>query len=113
MAARDKTLWKEWAERLRQEMMTGLTPQVTKSVDAIGTEIGTEKSSTVLHSRRFWSACQSAQGANDVLVKAGFIVEFASNGESEVDMVTLRLNDTWQSIMQNVIDRRSARGYQA
>lgn len=113
MAARDKTLWKEWAERLRQEMMVGLIPQVTKSVDTIGMEIGTEKSSTMLHSRRFWSACQSAQGAHDALVKAGFIVEFATNGESEVDLVTLRLNDTWQSIMQNAIDRRATRGPRA
>ncbi len=113
MAARDKTRWKEWAERLRQEMMTGLTAEVTKSVDTIGTETGTDKSTSVLHSRRFWTACQSAQGSNDVLVKAGFIVEFEPNGDSEVDVVTLRLNDTWQSILQNVLDRREARGHQA
>lgn len=110
MAVRDKALWKEWAEKLRQEMMTEFTPQVTKSVDVISSEIGTEKSPAVLHSRRFWSACQSARGSNDVLVNAGFIIEFAPNDQSEVDTVTLRLNDTWQAIMQHALDRRAGRG---
>ncbi len=106
MAVRDKTLWKEWAERLRQEMMTALTPEVTKSVDSITEEIGTVKSPSVLHSRRFWTACQAAQGGNDTLVKAGFEIEFEPNAESEVDVVTLRLNHDWRAIMQRVLDRR-------
>lgn len=106
MSVRDKTLWKEWAERLRQEMMTGLTPQVTKSVDTITEEIGTDKSPTVLHSRRFWSSCQAAQGTNDTLVKAGFEIEFEPNEDSQVDVVTLRLNNDWRAIMQRVLDRR-------
>ncbi len=106
MSVRDKTRWREWAERLRQEMMSGLTPQVTKSVDTITEEIGTDKSPSVLHSSRFWSSCQAAQGANDTLVKAGFEIEFEPNDESEVDEVTLRLNGTWKAIMQGVLDRR-------
>jgi hypothetical protein len=106
MSVRDKTRWREWAERLRQEMMSALTPQVTKSVDTITEEIGTDKSPSVLHSSRFWSSCQTAQGTNDTLVKAGFEIEFEPNDESEVDLVTLRLNGTWKAIMQGVLDRR-------
>ena len=75
MSVRDKTRWREWAERLRQEMMSALTPQVTKSVDTITEEIGTDKSPSVLHSSRFWSSCQTAQGTNDTLVKAAPITE--------------------------------------
>ena len=93
--------------RLRQEMMSGLTPQVTKSVDSITKETGTVKSPSVLCSRRFWSSCQAAQGSNDALVKAGFEIEFEPNEEREVDTVTLRLNDTWKAIMQRVMDRRT------
>lgn len=106
MSVRDKTRWREWAERLRQEMMTALTPEVTKSVDTITEETGTDKSPSVLHSRRFWTSCQTAQGSNDTLVKAGFEVEFQPNEESEVELVTLRLNGTWRAIMQRVLDRR-------
>lgn len=106
MSVRDKTRWREWAERLRQEMMSALTPQVTKSVDTITEEIGTDKSPSVLHSSRFWNSCQAAQGANDTLVKAGFEIEFEPNEESEVELVTLRLNGTWKAIMQGVVDRK-------
>ena len=106
MSVRDKTRWREWAERLRQEMMSALTPQVTKAVDTITEETGTDKSPSVLHSPRFWSACQAAQGTNDTLVKAGFEIEFEPNEEREVDLVTLRLNGTWQAIMQRVVDRK-------
>ncbi len=107
MSVQDKTRWRTWADRLRQEMMSGLTPQVTKSVDSITKETGTVKSPSVLCSRRFWSSCQAAQGSNDALVKAGFEIEFEPNEEREVDTVTLRLNDTWKAIMQRVIDRRT------
>jgi hypothetical protein len=87
-------------------MMSALTPQVTKSVDTITRETGTDKSPAVLHSSRFWSACQAAQGSNDTLVKAGFEIEFEPNEESEVELVTLRLNSTWKAILQGVLDRR-------
>lgn len=91
---------------MRQEMMGELTPQVTKSVDNIIQETRTDKSSSVLHSRRFWNACQAGKGANDALVKAGFEIEFEPNEENEIDTVTLRLNHTWKAIMQRVLDRR-------
>jgi hypothetical protein len=88
-------------------MMSGLTPQVTKSVDKITEETGTDKSRSVLRSRRFWNACQAGDVVNDSLVKAGFEIEFEPNEESEIDTVTLRLNDTWKAIMQRVLDRRA------
>ncbi len=106
MTVRDKTRWKEWADELRQEMMGGLTPQVTKSVDKIAEETGTDKSPAVLRSRRFWNSCQAGKGTNDTLVRAGFEIEFESNDKNEIDTVTLRLNDTWKAIMQRVLDRR-------
>lgn len=106
MSVRDKTRWREWAESLRQEMMGELTPLVTKSVDKITEETGTDKSPSVLHSRRFWNSCQAGKGTNDTLVKAGFEIEFEPNEENEIDTVTLRLNHTWKAIMQRVLDRR-------
>ena len=105
MSVRDKKRWTEWADRLRQEMMAELTPWVTRSVDRIAEETGTDKSPSVLRSRQFWNACQSGKGPNDTLVKAGFEIEFEPNEESEIDTVTLRLNDTWKAIMQRVLDR--------
>ena len=106
MSARDKTRWKEWADSLRQEMMSELTPQVTKTVESITVETGTEKSPTVLRSQRFWNAIQAGKGPNDTLVKAGFEIEFEANDAREIEMVTLRLNETWKSILQGVLDRR-------
>ena len=87
--------------------MGDLSPQVTKSVDEIIEETGTDKSPTALHSRRFWNACQAGEGPNDTMVKAGFEVEFEPNEKNEIDTVTLQLNDTWKSIMQRVLDRRA------
>jgi len=87
-------------------MMGELTPHVTKSVHRITEETGTDKSPSVLHSRRFWNSCQAGKGANDTLVKAGFEIEFVPNEENKIDTVTLRLNDTWKAIMQRVLDRR-------
>jgi hypothetical protein len=106
VSVRDKKRWREWADRLRQEMMAELTPWVTRSVDRIAEETGTDKSPSVLRSRQFWNACQSGKGPNDTLVKAGFEIAFEPNEESEINTVTLRLNDTWKAIMQRVLDRR-------
>lgn len=106
MAVADKTRWREWAESLRQAMMTELTPQVTKSVDSITEETGTDKSPSVLRSRRFWNSCQTGKGTNDTIVKAGFEIEFEPNDDNEIDAVTLRLNNTWSNILQGVLDRR-------
>lgn len=106
MSVRDKTRWREWADGLRQKMMSELTPQVTKSVDTLSEEVGTDMSPSLLHSRRFWNACQLGKKPHETLVKAGFEVEFESNDQKEINTVTLRLNDTWKSIMQRVLDRR-------
>jgi hypothetical protein len=107
VSVRDKTRWKEWADRLRQEMMAELTPKVTKSVDEIAAETGTDRSPSVLRSRRFWIACQSGKTPNDALAKAGFEIEFEPDEGNEVGTVTLRLNSTWKAIMQRVLDRRA------
>jgi len=106
MSVRDKARWKEWADGLRQAMMSELTPNVTKSVQDIINETGTDKSESVLGTTKFWQACQAATGTNDTLSKAGFEIEFEANAEGKVDTVTLRLNETWKAIMQRVLDRR-------
>ena len=106
MAVSDKTRWRKWADDLRQTMMSDLEPQVTKSVNEIANETGTDKTSSVLHSSRFWSSCQAGKAPNETLVKAGFEIEIEPNGENEIDTVTLRLNETWKGIMQRVLDRQ-------
>ena len=102
----DKARWKKWADSLRQEMMTALTPQVTKSVDDIAAESGTTKSKKALKSRTFWRSCQAGATANDSLTVAGFEIEFEEDEDSCVNEVTLKLNSTWLSIMQKVLDRQ-------
>ena len=102
----EKTRWRQWADHLRQNMMSELTSQVTRSVATIMEETGTSKSTSQLRSQRFWSACQSGKPPHDTLVSAGFEVDFEPNADGEIDVVTLRLNNTWQSILQRVLDRR-------
>lgn len=104
---RDKLRWKEWADSLRQSMMSSLMSQVTKSVEDINKETETEKSLSVLQSRRFWNACRDAQGANDTISKAGFEINYEPNASGKVEAVTFRLNGTWQAILQRVVDRQA------
>jgi len=59
MAVTDQTRWRNWADELRQEMMTNLTAEVTKSVDAITSETATTKSASTLRSASFWRSCQT------------------------------------------------------
>ena len=87
-------------------MMRDLEPEVTKSVDKIADEIGTNKSASVLCSRRFWKTCQAGKSPNSAITKAGFEIDFEANGQDEIDTVTFRLNDTWKGIMQRVLDRK-------
>ena len=105
MSAREVARWRGWADLLRQEMMRGLTPQVTKSVDAIIEETGTEKSRQTMHSHRFWKSCQAAQQPHDTLARAGFDIEFAPTETNEIQTVTLSLNKTWRAILQRALDR--------
>ncbi len=104
----EKKRWKTWADDLRQEMMTSLTPEVTKSVDDIISETETSKGETIVRSKRFWQACQAGNGANDSLLKAGFEIEFQQDAARNVREVTLRLNHTWMTILQRVLDRNRA-----
>jgi len=108
VSVRDNTLWKNWADRLRQEMMQGLTAQITKSVASITQEIGTDRSPIVLKSLRFWNSCRIGKSPNDVFPKAGLELDFQPNEKSEVELITIRLNDTWKAIMQRALDRNSA-----
>ena len=107
MALPDKARWRNWADGLRQEMMTSLTAEVTKTVDVITTETGTLKTEAMLKSLRFWQGCQDGSRPNDVIVAAGFEIEFAID-EKKVHEVTFRLNNTWMKIMQQVRDRKNA-----
>jgi hypothetical protein len=106
MSIQEKVRWKNWADQLRKEMMTSLTPEVTKSVQIITQETATTKAESTLRSVRFWKACQAGKSPNDTLVMAGFVIEFEPDGSKVVSDVTLRLNNTWMSIMQRVIDRK-------
>ena len=108
MAGSEQKLWKQWADALRQEMMSGLTPEVTKSVEQIATETETTKATRTLHGTRFWSACQSGQAPNHMLVTAGFVIEYEPDEDKKVQEVTLRLNESWMTILQRVIDRKSS-----
>jgi len=105
MAVQEKTRWKQWADSLRQEMMGSLTPEVTKSVEAIAAEVATTKSENTWRSERFWRSCQAGASPNDFLTVAGFEVDFQSR-DRYVGEVTLRLNQTWMAILQRVLDRQ-------
>lgn len=108
MTAREKTRWKAWAEELRQEMMTQLRPEITKSVEAIIEESHTELSVSLLATPRFWKSCQAGKGPNDVLVRAGFEISFSEDDNGSVELVKLQLNATWKGIMQQVLDRKKS-----
>lgn len=105
---KEKANWKEWADRLRQKMMTSLMAEVTKSVDAIAAETATTIAEKTLRSVRFWEACQSGIAPHEVIAKAGFLVDFQPEEDRTVDEVTLRLNETWMTIMRRVLDRETA-----
>lgn len=105
MSIQEKVRWKNWADQLRKDMMTSLTPEVTKSVNSITQETATTKAESTLRSVRFWKSCQAGKSPNDTLVMAGFVIEFQEE-ERVVSDITLRLNSTWMSIMQRVIDRK-------
>lgn len=106
MSVQEKTRWKNWADGLRKDMMTGLTPEVTKSVADITSETSTTKAESTLRSVRFWKACQAGKSPNDVLSTAGFEIDFEPDDQRHVHEVTLRLNETWMSILQKVLDRK-------
>lgn len=106
MAIQEKQRWKAWADQLRQQMMGSRTSEVTKSVDAIVTATASTKPEKTLHSERFWLGCQAGRSPNEVLVKAGFDIEFETDGERRVEEVTIKLNQTWRNILQGVLDRQ-------
>jgi len=108
MTGQEKTRWKNWADELRQEMMTSLTTEVTRSVESITTETVTTKAESTLRSVRFWRACQVGKSPNDFLTKAGFEIEFEPDDDRNVSEVTLRLNQTWTTILQGAIERKRA-----
>jgi hypothetical protein len=108
MTVREKIRWKTWADELRQEMMTSFTEEVTRSVESITSETATTRAESSLRSARFWRACQLGESPNDVFVKAGFQIEFEQDEERNVREVTLRLNQTWMTILQQVLDRKKA-----
>ena len=105
MAVSEQKLWKAWADELRQQLMKGLQPEVTKSVADIALETGTSKAEQTLRGARFWRACQSGQKPNHILATAGFEIEFTQDEDGKVQNVTLRLDESWLTIMQRVIDR--------
>ena len=108
MAVPEKKRWKEWADALRQEMMSSRTIDVTKSVDDIIAATATTKGEKTVRSERFWRACQAGTSPNEVLAKAGFEIEFEAGDDRRVEKVTLRLNPTWRSILQGALKRRNA-----
>lgn len=107
MIGPEKSRWKNWADGLRQEMMSSLTAEVTKSVAAITAETITTKAESTLRSVRFWRACQTGKSPNDFLARAGFEIDFQPDDERHVCEVTLRLNQTWMTILQGAIERKN------
>ncbi|MFK7737971.1 MAG: hypothetical protein AB8B50_18215 [Pirellulaceae bacterium] len=101
----DKARWKKWADNLRQEMMVSLTPEVCKPIEAIMEESETTKTEKRLRSAAFWKACQGGTTANDAIVVAGFEIDYNVEDDGTVCEVTFKLNSTWHSIMQKVLDR--------
>ncbi len=108
MSIQEKNRWKNWADGLRQEMMSSLTEEVTRSVKSITSETATTKSESSLRSVRFWRACQVGDSPNDFLAKAGFDIEFSEDEKSNVQEVTLRLNKTWMTILNRVLERKNS-----
>lgn len=108
MTVQEKTRWKIWADELRQEMMTSLTEEVTRTVESISTETATTKTESSLKSVRFWRACQVGDSPNDVFSKAGFEIEFEQDEDKSVSEVTLRLNKTWSTILHQVLERKNS-----
>ena len=108
MSAQEKTRWKSWAEALRQEMMTGLKPEVTKTVDEITAETASSKATSTLHSTRFWTSCKEGKSPNEVISAAGFEIEFEPE-DKKVHEVTFKLNATWMSILNKVLERQAGR----
>lgn len=106
MAVQEKILWKKWAVSLRKDMMTSLTPEVTKTVASIAVETGTTKAESTLTGSRFWQDCQAGKSPNETLALSGFEIEFTPDDNRKVHEVTLRLNKTWQDILQGVLDRQ-------
>ena len=98
----EKARWKQWADSLRQEMIGSRTIDVTKSVATISAETATTKAEKTVRSERFWRLCQTGKSPNETLTKAGFEIEFETTDERCVEEVTLRLNQTWRSILQRV-----------
>jgi hypothetical protein len=113
MAVQEKVRWKNWADCLRQEMMTGLTGEITKSVEAIAAETATTKAERTLRGERFWRACQIGKSPNDFLRKAGFEIEFQQDDKRHVRKVTLRPNQSWMNILQRVLDRKKTKRLQS
>ena len=107
MTVSEKTRWKNWADELRQEMMSTLTAEVTKSVETITFETATSKAESTLRSVRFWQSCQAGKSPNESSSTAGFEIDFQHDGERNVQEVTLRLNPTWMTILQGVLDRKN------
>jgi hypothetical protein len=103
---REQKRWKDWADTLRQEMMAGLVGEVSKTVDDISKETGTEKSDSTLHSQKFWNACIRGEGSNATLCRAGFELSYVATDAGKVEVVTLRLDASWQAILQRVLDRK-------
>jgi hypothetical protein len=104
--SRDQKRWKEWADALRQTMMSAKVGEVTKSIAEISQETGTEKAPSTLQSQRYWKACIVGEGSYSALSKAGFELSFTPNESGKVEAVTLRLNASWQAILQRVLDRK-------
>lgn len=77
-------------------------------MEDITSETATTKTERTLQSTRFWQACQSGRSPNDALVTAGFEIDFEQDEGGNVREVTLRLNETWMTIMRRALDRTNA-----
>lgn len=102
----EKTRWRNWADELRQELMTGLTSEVAKSVTDIISETGTTKAESTVRGVRFWTSCRNGTAPNDFLTAAGFEIDFKEDDARHVEEVTFRLNEAWMTILNRVLERK-------
>lgn len=92
--------WKDWTVRLRIEMMRSRTLEVTKTIDEIAAETGTDESIENLRSFGFWNAGRLAKKDWDTIPRNGLDIGFDTNAYGKVDQVTFSLNESWQAVLR-------------
>lgn len=92
--------WKDWAVQLRMTLIHQKTTQVTKTVEEVFDEVGTDEPFGNLQSHGFWNAVRNHIKDWDTLHEAGFEVDFERNAVGRVEQVTFQLDESWRSLLE-------------